>query len=331
MPTAEPAKDALSALFAPHLWKANAAGTAISAQRNDTHVLIECDDALGFGPERAIQQIAKHGASAAQTFLTMAGLWLQQNRDNPSHETYLTAHASDLLRFQRRKETPRGGYHREDLLAKGRDVYILSRISVPRSEVVAYDNGRRVVKTLSIGRLLSLESLDTEETVDAAAPDEVRSVVRFRYHLGKEIYDWVCGDHPQYAAISGKLLTYHPIRQKYQILLGFCLAYYDRVNRKNRAPERSIRLPALLGLAAIAIPDKRIAEFLTTIEDALRELARDGVIPGVRLRKPDNWTELLAHRKTRDIIAGSVVEFPRLIPAREEPAPASARQLPPAE
>ena len=316
VPTALPAKDTLLALFAPHLWRTDAGGTAITARvRDETQVRVECDEVMGFGPERAIQQIARHGASLAQTFLTMAGLWLQQiGGTGASHETYLSVYASDLLRFQRRKQTPRGGYHQSDLLAKGRDVYLLSRISVPHSAVIAYEDGARVTKTLTIGRLLSVESLDAEQTMTQNENGEMlHSLVRFRYHLGRDVYDWVCGDHPQYAALSSKLLAYHPIRQKYQILLGFCLAYYDRVNRKNRQETRSLSLPALLNLAALVVPQKRIGEFLQTIEDALNDLGRDGVVPGIRLRKPDDWPALLAARKTRAIIAGSTVEFPRLL------------------
>lgn len=325
VPTAAPARDALLALLSPHLWHVDAAGEAITAEpgAGGTQVRIECDDDIGFGPERAIQQITKNGASAAQTFLTMAGFWLEQAQGQP-HETYVTAYASDLLRYQKRKETPRGGYHSQDILAKGRDVYLLSRISLPRASQVTHENGARVTRTLRITRLLSLESLDAQQTFSAAtntgeqAPagavaSPPRTLVTFRYHLGRDVYDWITGDRPQYAQVSKKLLGYHPVRQKYQILLGFCLAYYDRVNRKDtQSSERRIRLPALLNLAAIAVPDKRIAEFFSSIEDALSELAHDNVVPGLRLIKPDGWTDLLARRKTRDIIAGSVVTFPRL-------------------
>jgi hypothetical protein len=194
-------------------------------------------------------------------------------------------------------------------------VYLLSRISVPTSEVVAYEGGKRVVKTLSIGRLLSLESLDAEQTVEGG---QVQSVVRFRYHLGRDVYEWIRGDHPQYAVLSGKLLAYHPVRQKFQILLGFCLAYYDRVNRKHgAAAARRISLPALLNLAAIEVPTKRVAEFLVSIEDALNDLARDGVIEGMRLQKPEDWAELLAARRTRDVIARSVVSYPSLLAPKD--------------
>lgn len=310
VPTAISARDTLSLLFAPHLWKADADGMAVTAQRGETQVRLECDDVMGLGPQEAIRQIAKHGASVAQTFFALVGLWRERN-PGASHETYMTAYASDLLRYQQRKETGKGGYHRDDIMSKGRDLYLLSRISVPESSTLSFDKGRREAKRLSLGRLLSLEALETAEISSDEAHVGGMSVVRFRYHLGREVYDWVGGKEPQYALLSGKLLTYHPVRQKYQILLGFCLAYYDRVNRKNRQDTRRISLPALLNLAAIEVPNKRISEFLTSIEEALSELSRDGVIPGLKLVKPANWTELIAKRDTRAIIAGSQVIFSR--------------------
>ena len=51
------------------------------------------------------------------------------------------------------------------------------------------------------------------------------------------------------------------------------------------------------------------------IVEALMELARDGVIPELRLRKPEDWADLLAARKTRAVITRSCVVFPRLLPA----------------
>jgi hypothetical protein len=304
----------LSLLFAPHLWEADASGSAVLAQRGETQVRLDCDGITGLSPEQAIHQIAKHGASVAQTFFALVGLWMERNPSTP-HESYMTAYASDLLRYQNRKETRRGGYHGDDILAKGRDIYLLSRISVPTASVTTYEGGRREARTLSLGRLLSLESLEVaQETVKDAGdkPTLGTSIVRFRYHLGREVYSWVGGNSPQYARLSGKLLTYHPVRQKYQILLGFCLGYYDRVNRKNPQEVRRIGLPALLNLAAIEVPQKRISEFFSSLEEAMEDLARDGVIPGLRLQKPANWTDMLARRDTRSIIAGSYVTFPRL-------------------
>lgn len=289
LPTTLPAKDALAALFAPHLWQAEASGLAIMTPiSHRSQVRVELDEVLGFGPEQAVQQIARYGPSAAQTFLALSTLWHERLGDQP-HETYLTLFASDLLRFQGKKETPRGGYHREDLLAKGRDLYLLSRITIPHTE-----GG----ETMALGRLLSLEALEV-----AGEGEGAQSIVRFRYHLGREAHAWVSEGT---AEVAPKLLSYHPVRQKYQILLGFCLAWYAQ----NHAEESEVSLPTLLELAAIPLPQKRLSEFLTMLEDALSELAQDGVVPGVRLVKPPGWHELLATRQTREILRRASVAIP---------------------
>ncbi len=288
LPTTLLARDALSALFAPHVWKTAPDGGALVAQMAASQVRVEFDDVLGFGEQRAIQQIVKHGASAAQTFLALAALWQKHHPDQP-HDAYLTIYASDLLRFQGRKATPRGGFHRADLLAKGRDVYFLSRISLPTVQ----PGGMR------LGRLLSVDSLESVTDSDG------QSLLSFRYHLGREVHAWTAAEG---AAVSPRLLTYHPIRQKYQVLLGFCLAWYDH----HRKDDAAIPLPMLLRLAAIPMPEKRLSAFLTAIEDAIADLARDGVIPGVRLHKPDGWPHLLETRRSREVIEGSYVAFPRL-------------------
>lgn len=311
IPTALSAREMLALLFSSSTWKPTPDGEALTARSGATQVRLELDAVTGLGPEQAIHQIAKHGASVAQTFFALVNLWLERNPD-ASPETYMTVAASDVLRYQNRKETPKGGYHGDDILAKGRDIYFLSRITIPDASVTTFDGGRRETRTLSLGRLLSLESLEISQTRNTDGSGGGQSIVRFRYHLGREVFAWVRGDVPQYARISGRLLTYHPVRQKYQILLGFCLAYYDRVNRKNRQTERRLSLPALLSLASLEVPGRRIAEFLTAIEEALNDLNRDGIIPGVRLQKPYDWPEMYARRDTRSIIAGSVVVFPCL-------------------
>ena len=313
VPASAPARDLMALFFAPHLWRTDAVGETLTAARGNTSVRLELDEMMGFGAEEALKQIAKQGASVAQTFFSLLGLWQERNATATSHETYMTVYASDLLRYQGRRQTKSGGYHRDDILAKGREIYLLSRISLPLSATHTSDAGRREARVMSLGRLLSLESLEMAETVDRDADGKIThssSVVRFRYHLGKTVHDWIGGDNPQYALLSGKLLTYHPIRQKYQILLGFSLACYDRLHRDDNCGERRLSLLALLDLASLKVPQKRIAEFFSTIEDALSELARDGVIPGLRLQKPDGWHEMLARRDTRAVIAGSSVTFP---------------------
>ena len=287
LPNALPARDALAALFLPQLWQTEASGLALVARVSDAaQVRVEFDEVLGFGPEQAIRQIARSGSAAAQTFLALASLWMERLEGQP-HETYLTLAASDLLRFQGKKATPKGGYHRDDILAKGRDLYLLSRITVPhatRSE------------SMTVGRLLSLEALE------AGQEDTGQSIVRFRYHLGHEAHSWM---QESVAQVAPRLLAYHPIRQKYQILLGFCLAWHVG----NHPDQTELSLPRLLELAAIPLPEKRLGEFLTSLEDALSELGRDGIVPGVRLVKPAGWHKLLAARQTRALLHQSRIQI----------------------
>ncbi len=287
LPSSLPARDALAALFAPQLWQTEASGLAMVAKVSDTaQVRVEFDEVLGFGPEQAIRQIARSGPAAAQTFLALASLWMERLAGQP-HETYLTLAASDLLRFQGKKATPKGGYHRDDIIAKGRDLYLLSRITVPHA---------MGSESMALGRLLSLEALE------AGQSDEGQSIMRFRYHLGQEAHGWM---QESVAQVAPRLLSYHPVRQKYQILLGFCLAWHIG----NHPKETELSLPHLLELAAIPMPEKRLSEFLTSVEDALSELASDGILPGVKLLKPQGWHELLASRQTRLLLQKSRVQI----------------------
>jgi hypothetical protein len=227
--------------------------------------------------------LSKQGAAMIQTFLSLIGLWLEQN-PTQSHETYLTAYASDILRYQGRKETEHGGYHRKDLLAKGHEIFQLSRLTLPS---VSPDG-----QVLTLGRVLSLENLEISAE---NSENSGHSVLRFRYHLGKTVHDWVRGDNAQFAVISGKLLAYHPVRQKYHILLGLQLA-------RHQSGSAPLSLPDLLAQAGLEVPEKRPAEFLQSIEDALNDLSRDKVIPGLQFIRPAHWPELLEARKTREII-----------------------------
>jgi hypothetical protein len=293
LPAALPAKGALAALFSPHHWSATRNGELTARVSGGSEVWL---DVLTSGPDAAgdaLREIAKQGASAAQTYLALVSLWRSELGDSP-HETYLTVYASDLLRWQGKKATPRGGYHKEDLLAKGRDIWLLSRLRVPVERSATGPNGE-TVNVRSVERLISLESLDAVETVDSGT-----SLLRFRFHPGRAAGAF---DTSELASAGGALLSYHPVRQKYQILLGFCLA------RRRRETSGSLLLIDLLADASVPIPDTRIAAFLTTIEDALNELSRDGVVPGLRLVKPAGWTEMLAARQTREILRRSRVEF----------------------
>ncbi len=291
VPTPLTARDALALLFLPDAWAASEDGNALQAQTSRTTLRVEYDDVLGFGPDQAIRQITRHGPATAQTFLALAALWRERMGDAPA-ETYLDVWASDLLRFQGRTETPKGGYHKDDLVARGRDVYFLSRITLPKAQALGELQG------LALSRLISLEALES------VSDNGSESVVRFRYHLGREVHAWL-GDPERSATVSSALLRYHPVRQKYQILLGFCLTC--AMNNPNGGT--SIELPRLLAMAGIHAPPRRLSAFLTTLEDAIADLARDGVLPGLRLVKPSGWTDLLAARQTRQILDTARIEY----------------------
>ena len=49
------------------------------------------------------------------------------------------------------------------------------------------------------------------------------------------------------------------------------------------------------------------------LEDALQDLNRDGILPGVRLNKPDGWMEMPASQQSRMILDRSVISIPQLI------------------
>ena len=301
IPTPASARDTLALLFSPDAWKALPGGDALIAQTERVQVRVELDAGSGLSAERAVEQIARHGASAAQTFLALAAFWHERCGEQ-SPDTYLTVYASDILRFQGRKETPRGGYHRDELHAKGRDLFFLSRIFVPTSTSEIESDGR-TTRTTALHRLLSLDALESVDS-DGGGRGAV-SIVRFRYHLGREVHAWLA-DPSRSVAVSSKLLGYHPQRQKYQILLGFCLACLSAAPASER---RRISLPTLLSLAGIEVPEKRVAAFLTTLEDAFADLARDGVAPGLKLVKPDGWHEQVSSRRTGEVLEGSVVEL----------------------
>ena len=174
VPAAAPARDLMALFFAPHLWQTDAAGETLSAVRGNTSVRLELDEVTGLGAEEALKQIAKQGASVAQTFFALVGLWQERHSAAESHETYMNVYASDLLRYQGRRQTKSGGYHRDDVLAKGREIYLLSRISLPLSATQTADGGRRETRLMSLGRLLSLESLEMAETIERDADGKTR-------------------------------------------------------------------------------------------------------------------------------------------------------------
>lgn len=321
IPTVAPANGALTALMSPNGWLANEEGNAVFAQVRGTQVAIKCGNEIGFNPEKTIQRIAKHGPAMAQTFIAMVNLWVRENKGK-DFETYMTGRASDLLRAQGRSDH-NGGFPLDEQIEKGRQVFDLSMLTVPRTIETKYGRGKQQTRqTVAIGPLVIVQPIEVGPN---DVPGEKGSMVTFRFHITRDIHDAICGDKGEYAELSSKMLTYHPIREKYHILLGFSLAYYDRVNRKRPRTHHPISLPALLSMACIEEPNTSPGRFLERLETAINDLSRDGVIPGLRLEKPKDWAEMLNAKKGRDVLNGSRVVFPRMIEAPEpapEPAPA---------
>ena len=310
LPMTEYAKDALMGLgrgiFIPTEGR-----DAVFTEIGEAQLRIECDP-TGFDTIRAIEMLAAYGPATMQTFLGLMGLWMEHNA-GASHETYFTAHASDLMRYMGRKELTGGSYHTADQMQKGREIYILSRATIPRATVQRYNTKKKMreSQTVSMDRLIHVKTLTAQRTLEDG--QEIQSCIEFRYHPNEEMYEMLCGSSPQFAEVSGKLLAYHPITHKYHILLGFGLAFYDKVNRRAGDAQRKISLPALLRLAGIDVPKRNVDKFLERIQKAIQGLSKDEVILGAQLDCPQD-SSLSARQQ---LAAGSVV-FPALL-ARRQP------------
>jgi len=340
MATANPIKDTVVSMGGNVVpWTEAEDGEGLVASCGETRLRLDYDELFDLGAETALRSIAKQGPALVQTLLALACLWLEQNRGK-SHETYLTACASDVLRYQGRGEKENGGYARDDTEEKGRQVYLLSRINIVRGEVRRYTSvgngkrGKESIETKRIGPLIVLKELQCERHESSVG--NLKSVISFRYHLNEQLYEWLCGtEQPQFTKVSGRLLRYHPVRQKYHILLGFCLAYYSRVNQSYNHSKLNIKLPSLLKLAALDVPALNVPDFLASLRTAFADLAKDGVIPGLIVDIPEN-----SSLSAREQIVGGALEYPPLPTVRRraeqagktntkvKPSPQPAKTLP---
>ena len=284
VPTTEYLKDALLALARGEFTPTEGNG-GVFAVLGDTQIRIDCDDTAGFDALTLVKMLSAYGPATMQTYLALIGLWVENN-SGATHETYFTARASDLMRYMHRRETGKGGYNVEDQKQKGREVWILSRTTVPYAIFTRFPNGKKTVETISLDQLIHLQTLTAVRTLEDGK--EVQSILEFRYHPNRQMYEMLCGDTPQFAQISGKLLSYHPVREKYKIILGIALAFYDRVNRKHNREMHTISLAALLRLAGIEVPKSNLARFVKQIECAIDKLGKDGLFPGAVLNMPES-------------------------------------------
>lgn len=321
-PTAKPAYAAFIAIWRGEFLRVEG-DDAIWAAHAETQVRIQCHSDIGFSPERAIEILLAKGPSVVQTFLSMAGLWIDQKSGRPYNE-YLHIHVQDLMRYMGRVTSKASngrvsGYNNDDVLAHGKDVFIIKNTVIPQSSGTIYENGKPKSIRYDWIDLAVIEGLSTQLPLPVYESD-LEAIVEFNYHLGKEMYNWLCGDTPQYAYVSAKLLRYHPVRDKYKILFGFTLIYFDRVNRQSlRGAKRKISLPSLLDLAGLQIPDRNIDRFEEQIAAALQGLAKDNVIPDLEVKTPYATEMERAKVKARVRIQQASVTFPAM-PALEEPA-----------
>lgn len=300
IPTSSTATKALVSIINTKLWSEQAADEQLITKVPVDGLRVNLGNAIGFNAETAIAHLTRHGASVVQTFLTLASIWREQ-AGNASYDTYVEVFASDILRHQGRQQTPRGGYHQADTLSKGRDVFILSRLLMPMGVA---DKGEGV----KFARFISVEQLETK-----VSPGTSESYVRFRFHLGEPFGHWMSMLDRGSWEVAGKLLQYHPQRQKYHILLGICLANLAWKSRYEGHTAAVVPLRELLMLSHLHQHGHRPGAFVSSLEDALQDLNRDGILPGVRLVKPDGWMDMPAAQQARAILDRSVVSIPHLI------------------
>lgn len=308
LPTAASARHVVAALADRDGWQptTDRAQIVCTPRTGDADVSIacSCEPPDAYTSERALDAVAQFGAAAAQVLFGLANMWLERNRNLP-YDRYVEASVSDLLRYMGRAEKRKGGYARDDLLAYGHIVYMLSNLSVPRTE--AFQRGRergRERHIIRIERLINVEYFEMEESL---FPGGRNAVLRFKYHLGSEVHSWLCGPRPQYRDISGRLLQYHPRRERFHILVGFALAFYDRANARRARGDHRIHLASLLRLIGEDVPDLHPSRYVAQVRRAIDGLRADGVIPGIRLC--EGCGPVVSARQATQRI---VVEFPRL-------------------
>ena len=300
IPTSNAATRALISIINTKHWIEHLSDEQLVTRDPTNGLRVNLSNPIGFDARAAVSHLTSHGASVVQTFLTLASIWREQ-AGGASYDTYVEVFASDILRHQGRQQTPRGGYHQADTLSKGRDVFILSRLLIPVDESEASGGTK-------FSRFISVEQLETKVSTGTS-----ESYVRFRFHLGEPFQHWMSMLDRGSWEVAGKLLQYHPQRQKYHILLGICIAHIAWKSRYEGNTAAVVPLREVLMLSHLDQHGHRPGAFVSSLEDALQDLNRDGILPGVRLIKPDGWMDMPASQQARMILDRSVISIPRLI------------------
>ena len=302
VPTTAAATKAMIAIINTKLWTEHETDEQLVTKSQQDSLRVNLSSSIGFDATTAIAHLTRHGASVVQTFLTLASIWREQ-AGNARYDTYVEVFASDILRHQGRQQTPKGGYHQADTLSKGRDVFILSRL-------LLHLDGSETGSGTKLARFISVEQLETK-----VSPGTSESYVRFRFHLGEPFQHWMSMLDRGSWEVAGKLLQYHPQRQKYHILIGLSLAHIAWKCRYEGNTSVVVPLREVLMLSHLNQHGHRPGAFVSSLEDALQDLNRDGILPGVRLTKPDGWMEMPAAQQARLILDRSVISLPQAISA----------------
>jgi len=276
----------LNGPFQPDLY-----GRSIMSQNVKRHMRLSIDAGPIGSTEFAITWLSKKGPSVIQTLYALIGLWLEKkHKFGRPWDEYLEVRVTDLLRYKGRREVGKGGFHKAEQENCGKDIAVLMSMK-PWGRVTEV-----VVKGQSnspAGRRLSerddrLSLIDFKPCERAKRPngDGPEAVLSFQYHLAQPLYESLVGVSPQYTHIPQRLLSYHPVREKYHILLGFALCYHQRTMKRFEQKRLKISLIAALNRAEIAIPTEHVEDFMACVKRAVEELNAHGVIPGAQLLLP---------------------------------------------
>ncbi len=307
------AKETGMILYGGAQFRETETGDAVIRSLGKTQVRIDCDADAGLDTMQALNRLATDGPALMQVFLGLNALWLKCN-PGASHETYLSITVTDLLRFMNRKEFEAGGYKAEDQQEMGKKIYLLSKVSIPMAhrKVVNHKKGTRIEETLTLGPLFMMQHMKLNKVTEDGK--EVSSSTMFRYHLNEEIHAALCGDEPQFAMLSAKILSYHPDRDKLHIMLGVALAYYDKVSRRsNRRGMRSYSVSTVLEKNGIEIPKRNPGLFLKQLQRAIRDLDSDNVIVGAAITFPEDSTLTDRERVKRGVITFPPMQQEKLL------------------